>query len=109
MDRVFPGSGLGLVISKQLIQLMQGVIGVHSQPGIGSTFWFRLDLPLSETLVKSLRPQNNYRFSAHILVAEDYPANQMVAQRFLEDLGCTVHMVNNGFEAVKAIKTCSSI
>lgn len=77
---------------------------MSSQPGIGSTFWFWLDLAVSDKAVKTIKPLSNYRFNARVLVAEDYPANQMVVQRFLEDLGCTVFMVNNGFEAVKEIK-----
>jgi two-component system, sensor histidine kinase len=104
MTRVYRGTGLGLAISKQLIQLMQGQIGVNSQPGIGSTFWFWVDLKKSKASPKTYKNNANYRFKAKLLVAEDYPANQLVVQRFLEDLGCQVHLVNNGFEAVKALK-----
>lgn len=104
LTRIYQGSGLGLAISKQLVQLMQGQIGVNSQPGIGSTFWFWVDLEKSTAPPKSLKTNTNYRFKAKLLVAEDYPANQLVVQRFLEDLGCQVHLVNNGFEAVKALK-----
>ncbi len=104
MTRIYRGTGLGLAISKQLVQLMQGQIGVNSQPGIGSTFWFWVDLEKAKTRPKALKTNANYRFKAKLLVAEDYPANQLVVQRFLEDLGCQVHLVNNGFEAVKALK-----
>ncbi|MEQ1543473.1 ATP-binding protein [Methyloglobulus sp.] len=104
MTRIYRGTGLGLAIAKQLVQLMQGQIGVNSQPGIGSTFWFWVDLEISKALPKPLKTNNNYRFKAKLLVAEDYPANQLVVQRFLEDLGCQVHLVSNGFEAVKVLK-----
>jgi two-component system, sensor histidine kinase len=104
MTRIYQGTGLGLAISKQLVQLMQGQIGVNSQPGIGSSFWFWVSLPVSEGSIKAAKTNANYRFKAKVLVAEDYPANQLVVQRFLEDLGCQVFMVSNGFEAVKALK-----
>ncbi|WP_411728352.1 ATP-binding protein [Methyloglobulus sp.] len=104
MKQIYRGTGLGLAIAKQLVQLMQGQIGVNSQPGIGSTFWFWVDLEQSSAPPKPHKAKANYRFKAKLLVAEDYPANQLVVQRFLEDLGCYVHLVSNGFEAVKALK-----
>jgi two-component system, sensor histidine kinase len=104
MAKIYHGPGLGLATAKQLVQLMHGQIGVNSQPGIGSSFWFWVDLEKSKTPVKSTKTPTNYRFKANLLVAEDYPANQLVVQRFLEDLGCQVHLVNNGFDAIKALK-----
>ncbi len=104
MTRIYRGTGLGLAIAKQLVQLMQGQIGVNSQPGIGSSFWFWVCLDKAKGSIQSTKKKSNYRFKAKLLVAEDYPANQLVVQRFLEDLGCQVHMVSNGFEAVKALK-----
>ncbi|MBK8814025.1 MAG: response regulator [Methylococcaceae bacterium] len=105
MTRIYRGTGLGLAIAKQLVQLMGGQIGVNSQPGIGSSFWFWVELEKSKKPIKFPKTAANYRFKAKLLVAEDYPANQLVVQRFLEDLGCQVHVVNNGFEAVKALKS----
>ncbi|MEQ1529037.1 MAG: ATP-binding protein [Methylococcales bacterium] len=104
MTRAFGGTGLGLAIAKQLVRLMGGDIGVISQTGHGATFWFWVELQKShEQLVKTLvRP--NCRFTASILVAEDYPANQILVQRFLTGFGCQVTLTNDGTEAISAFK-----
>lgn len=104
MTRIYRGTGLGLAIAKQLVQLMGGKIGVNSQLGIGSSFWFWVCLEKAKGEISQPTSNANYRFKAELLVAEDYPANQLVVQRFLEDLGCKVHVVSNGFEAVKLMK-----
>ncbi|CAG7855772.1 two-component system, NarL family, sensor histidine kinase BarA [biofilm metagenome] len=104
MTRIYRGTGLGLAIAKQIVHMMGGKIGVNSQLGIGSSFWFWVCLDKAKGLLTAPKSNANYRFKAELLVAEDYPANQLVVQRFLEDLGCKVYLVSNGFEAVKLMK-----
>ena len=102
------GTGLGLAICKRLVDLMEGEIGVVSNLGQGSTFWFELPfgravdhgdrsriVPEARTLV---------RRSLRILVAEDTPANQIVARAMLEKLGHRVQVVSDGGEAVAAAR-----
>ncbi len=104
MTRAFGGTGLGLAIAKQLVRLMCGEIGVSSQAGQGAKFWFWVDLEKSQETPVKTRVYANCQFNAHILVAEDYLANQILVMRFLENFGCRVKMANNGLEAVEAVK-----
>ena len=108
--RKFGGTGLGLAISKQLIEMMGGEIGVNSTPGSGSTFWFRVRLPLSEpipqpdhfasTKTTSAAEAHLLLSACHVLVAEDNLVNQKVVGHMLRRAGCQVTMASNGREAV---------
>jgi PAS domain S-box-containing protein len=109
--RRFGGTGLGLAICRRLAQLMQGEVGVSSEPGQGSCFWFTASLPDCGTEVcepvlpgaAAQRESELRRVSARVLVAEDNPTNQKVVRILLERLGCQVQMVANGREAVQAV------
>jgi PAS domain S-box-containing protein len=107
--RTHGGTGLGLLISKDLAQLMGGDIGVDSESGKGSTFWVQIPTSATEP-VRSIHDQNQLTESEkrtrslHILVAEDNLINQKIAQLNLEKLGHQVRFANNGIEAVKAFK-----
>jgi len=106
--RTHGGTGLGLLISKDLAKLMGGVIGIDSQVGEGSTFWVEIptskaskdDSSLSEKEMGRSRTLGNL----HILVAEDNAINQKIAQLNLEKLGHKVQFANNGLEAVDLFK-----
>jgi len=105
--RQFGGTGLGLSVSKQLIELMGGRIGVHSEPGKGSTFYFVVTLPVSNgcgTDKDNTRPTPD-RIQARVLLAEDNHVNQLVAGKILASLGVEVTVVENGKLAVERLLT----
>jgi PAS domain S-box-containing protein len=114
MTRRHEGTGLGLTISKQLVEIMGGAIGVDSRPGKGSLFWFTIPLkmghtgahaaPTPETSPRQTK-QTGIPPNLHILVAEDNPVNQEMCRFMLEGLGCRVQVVRNGSLAVEAVSS----
>ncbi|NML59963.1 response regulator [Massilia sp. RP-1-19] len=103
--RKYGGTGLGLVISKQLAELMGGDVGAESVPGKGSTFWFTARLGKCATFLPSGPQQVQQSVldeirDAYILLVEDNPFSQQVGQELLEDVDATVVIANNGKEAI---------
>ena len=96
------GAGLGLAICKELVELMSGDIGVESDAGSGSTFWFWVPVerakPLAAEQIKSAKPKTN-KLEGHVLLAEDSNTNAAVAGHMLKKLGLTYERVTNGREA----------
>ena len=101
------GTGLGLAICKRIVDLMGGTIGVESRLGHGSTFWFELDFEAAPADVPAAASSPSSPALAtrrlRVLVAEDTPANQVVARAMLERMGHRVQVVGNGEEAVAAV------
>jgi CheY-like chemotaxis protein/HPt (histidine-containing phosphotransfer) domain-containing protein len=107
--RKFGGTGLGLAICKQLAEFMGGEIGVVSQPGRGSAFFFTVRCQLGEAPAEPHASEADATSSLgtrklRVLVAEDNSVNQLFIKMMLVRLGHFVDVVANGAEAVDAVK-----
>jgi PAS domain S-box-containing protein len=106
--RKFGGTGLGLAISRELTQMMGGEVGVSSQPGIGSTFWFSAKLRYAPNLISQatqIDPNDrNALKGAHILVVDDNEFNLDVAKELLEDVGLQVTLASGGEQALECLR-----
>jgi PAS domain S-box-containing protein len=105
------GSGLGLAICKQLVELMDGQIGIENgKNGVGSKFWFKMPV-IAVALQVDLQPEKaiaplveREKLNCSVLLVEDMIVNQKVIKLLLEDMGCKVAIATNGLEAIEMYK-----
>ncbi len=112
ISKIYGGTGLGLVISKNLIENMGGKIEVESQPGQGSKFTFIIELIPTEAPVPGksefLSPKPSYKYSptgaSRILVVDDNEINLMVVEEFLRNAGHITTRASSGQEALDKLQ-----
>ncbi len=114
--REYGGTGLGLAISKRLAHLMAGEVGVSSTPGEGSCFWFTARLrktteaPIDTHAVRDISAEAPLAILARdfqgrkLLLVEDEPMNQMIAEELVQDTKLLVETADNGAEALKMLE-----
>ncbi len=108
ISRRFGGSGLGLYISLNLAELMDGKVSAHSEKGRGSEFTFTIPYKQSDRIIsKASRPKKTThdQFIGSVLVVEDTKPIQLVVRRLLESMGVDVTIVENGKEAIDILES----
>lgn len=99
------GTGLGMSITKSLVDLMGGAITVSSSPGQGTVFTVRFRFPVSREPISKEAPKTVDFSGKRLLLAEDNELNAELASEILKNLGFLVDVVPNGAEAVEAVQS----
>jgi len=101
----YGGSGLGLSISKQLVELMKGKIWVESEINRGSKFIFEIPVEYGKESKSENKKRDNYEFhNEDILLVEDNEVNQEVLAGILKAHNINIDVANNGLEAVEKVR-----
>ncbi len=107
--RKYGGTGLGLSICKKIIEQMQGSLGLETELGKGSTFWFRLAVKKGHSLDTSkTKPTPRFlssrsKLSGRVLVAEDNQINQRLVRQLLEGRGLSVQVADDGNQVLQMV------
>jgi len=108
ISRNYGGTGLGLTICERLVQVMKGSIGVESEVGKGSKFWFEVPFSDAKRFQKAEEDKTDnekHPVGLNVLVADDNKVNQKVASAMLKRLGHHVTVVENGEKAVQKLES----
>lgn len=109
--RRYGGTGLGLAIAQHLTRLMGGQMGLQSEPGEGSTFWFTLPVDAVAVPASALLDHANKEsppgdlklaYPCRVLVVDDHLVNQLVVRTTLDLMGCATHVAGGGKDGVQA-------
>ena len=105
--REFGGTGLGLAISKQISETMGGEIGIESEAGKGSTFWFTVKLKKSKKQPEPIEIADMR--GVKMLVVDDNPTNRKIAKNQLSSWGVQCSLAKSGLEALQLLSDAQQV
>lgn len=113
VTRRYGGTGLGLTIARQLVEMQQGRIEVHSQEYVGSTFTVHIPYAIGSTKVSKLAMQQkknavpSISHNVRVLLVEDNDINRLYAKSILQTWKCNTDIAENGLIAIEKLKSNS--
>ncbi len=105
--RHLPGAGLGLTISRQLVQLMDGKMELESRPGEGSTFWVELSLAVAPESGVRARPDTSMLKGKRILVVDSYQLSRKITLEMLARHDLDIEAVKSAAEALTSLRVAA--